>query len=105
MRDRTPKMLTFNDLGYRSRQLTTDPEAPGCPWNNILYPESFNSSIPFTYLYGFLSKAVSFWNGPLRIVSFPEPERPQQEGEEPAVDCHPEDRALCGPKDPCSRSP
>src|SRR5271166_3385428 len=47
MRDRTPKMLYFPDLGSQVGISERDLEASVCPWNNTLYLESENRSILF----------------------------------------------------------
>jgi hypothetical protein len=39
MRDRTPKMLVFPDLGSQVEVAVKRPRGSGSPWNNIMYLE------------------------------------------------------------------
>lgn len=44
-------MLVFPSLGSQAEAAQNRPRDSGCPWNNILYPESQNRSIYFSQLY------------------------------------------------------
>jgi hypothetical protein len=49
MRDRTPKMLVFPDLGSQVEAALNRPRVSACPWNKLMYPETLERS---TYFFG-----------------------------------------------------
>src|SRR4029077_15371941 len=81
MRNRTPKMLVFPDLGSRPGCFQSRPGDSGCPWNKLLYPQTSKGSTDFL-----APRTLVFLNGyhppspqnasigaPLRMVSYPRP--------------------------------